>query len=186
MKIVAGLGNPGAQYMRTRHNLGFRVVELLAQRWGGTFGELKKGKSWIETKTAIGNTPVLLVKPMTFMNRSGECISKLVRNAEDTSGNLLVIVDDLNLPLGKLRFREGGSAGGHNGLKSIIEMLGNPSFHRLRLGIADETGGGGVDYVLSKFRPEEQPVVEEMLEKAADLVECWVKNGATAAMNRFN
>jgi len=186
MKIVVGLGNPGTQYDFTRHNLGFRVLDILSQRWGGSFGALKTGKNGLDTKVLISGTPVLLVKPMTFMNRSGECVTRFVRNAEHEQGNLLVVVDELSLPLGKLRFRLDGSAGGHNGLKSIIERLGSKEFHRLRLGISDESGSKGADFVLSKFKPDEKPLVEDMLQIAADAVEYWVKEGAANVMNRFN
>lgn len=185
MKVIVGLGNPGPQYKWTRHNLGFLVVEQLAESLGASF--TKEKHQGLLCETATGGTRLLLIKPLTFMNRSGDCVAPAVHNKIDGPEDVLVVTDDINLPLGKLRIRAGGSAGGHNGLKSLIERLGSDAFARLRLGVGDErTTGDLADHVLSKFRPEEKEPVEKMLERAVDAAIRWAERGVEAAMNEFN
>ncbi len=185
MKIIAGLGNPGPRYRATRHNLGFEVADLLAQRLGTDFAR-EKHRGLLAQGVHEGEK-LLLVKPLTFMNASGDCVAPLIRNKIEDPADLLVVVDDVNLPLGRLRFRAGGSAGGHNGLKSLIERLGSKDFHRARIGVGDERGGADLaGHVLSRFRPDEWPHVEEMVERTAEAVLCWVTSGLEEAMGRYN
>ncbi len=185
MKIIVGLGNPGPRYRNTRHNVGFTVLDRLADALGVEITRerhesLLVSASWRREK-------VLLVKPMTFMNRSGDCVAAVVRNRIEDTADLLVVVDDVNLPLGKIRIRAGGSAGGHNGLKSIIERLGSQEFPRLRLGVGDERDGADLaEHVLSRFRPEERPEVKQMIARAVEAVGCWVEAGVEQAMTEFN
>jgi peptidyl-tRNA hydrolase, PTH1 family len=185
MKIIAGLGNPGSKYRRTRHNLGFEVVDGVAAHLNVAIDRDKHKGLW--TPATHQGEKLMLVKPQTYMNLSGECIAALARNKVFDPEDVLVVVDDVNLPLGKLRFRAGGSAGGHNGLKSVIERLGTKEFHRLRLGVGDERQGPGLaDHVLSKFRPEERKGVQELTERAITAALCWAVHGIERAMNACN
>lgn len=185
MKIVVGLGNPGPQYRNTRHNLGFAVIDQIAERLGVRCDREKHHGLMGETR--LDEDRLVLVKPLTFMNRSGECVAPLMRMTGCAMDALLVVADDVNLPLGKLRMRGEGSAGGHNGLKSIIARLGSDGFARLRLGVGDERGGEDLaDYVLSKFRPAEWPVVARIVTEAADAALCWARDGVERAMNDYN
>lgn len=185
MKLIAGLGNPGARYARTRHNLGFDVLDSLAQRLGCAFDREKHQGLIAETMEA--GEKVMLVKPQTFMNLSGDCVAALARNKIFDPADILVVVDDINLPLGRVRLRMDGSAGGHNGLKSLIERLGTKDFHRLRLGVGDERKSAKLaDHVLSKFHPDEFETVTEMSKRAEDAILLWIKEGGTAAMNAYN
>ncbi len=184
MKLVAGLGNPGAKYAKTRHNVGFRVVDELARRW--------EAASWREQFGGLAATglcrgeKVLLLKPMTYMNRSGQSVGEAVRFHKIEAADLLVVVDDMALPLGRLRVRPQGSAGGHNGLSDVIWQIGTEAFARLRIGIEQVSGERMVDHVLSPFDPEEEATVGSAIGRAADAVECWVTEGIVEAMNRFN
>jgi peptidyl-tRNA hydrolase, PTH1 family len=183
--MIAGLGNPGPQYAHTRHNLGFEVMDALARRLATGFDREKYDSQIAEARH--GKEKVLLLKPLTFMNRSGTAIAKAARNGVDSPEHLLVVVDDINLPLGRLRFRDGGSAGGHNGLKSIIAHVGTDAFHRLRMGVGErEPGRVLTDHVLGKFRPEERPVAEAMIAKAVDGIVAWLDTGIKPAMNQYN
>ncbi|MCP4639592.1 MAG: aminoacyl-tRNA hydrolase [bacterium] len=185
MKIIVGLGNPGTQYRNTRHNVGFRAVDCVTDRLGISGSREKHDALLAEGR--LGAERILVVKPLTFMNRSGLAVAKAARNAIEDMGDLLVVVDDVELPLGRVRFRASGSAGGHNGLKSIIEHVGTRDFPRLRLGVGREASGDGlIDHVLSSFRPEEWPVVNEMVERAADGVLRFLEAGIETAMNEFN
>jgi len=185
MKMIAGLGNPGPRYKNTRHNLGFMVLDGVAERLGVSLDREKHQGLLAETSHAGGK--VLLVKPLTFMNLSGACIAEAARNKVFDPVDLLVVVDDINLPLGRLRFRPGGSAGGHNGLKSVIERVGSNSFHRLRLGVgAKKPGENLVDHVLSRFSPDEWPEVNAMVADAVEAALCWAADGMQTAMNRYN
>lgn len=185
MKLIAGLGNPGPQYRLTRHNLGFRVLDRLAEMLGRTFD--KEKHQGLLAEAAYGGEKLLLVKPMTYMNRSGDCVAAVARNRIFAPEQLLVVVDDVNLPLGKLRLRAGGSAGGHNGLKSVIERLGSQDFHRLRMGVGDaRTGRDLADHVLAKFLPEERPEVEAMVERAAEAALHWATHTIQETMDRYN
>jgi len=185
VKIVVGLGNPGPQYGNTRHNLGFAVVDQVAERLGVLCDREKH--HGLVGEARLDGERIVLEKPLTFMNRSGECVAPLVRMAGCPLDALLVIADDVNLPLGKLRLRGEGSAGGHNGLKSIIARLGDESFARLRLGVGDNRDGEDLaDYVLSRFRPDEWSAVARTVSEAADAVLCWVREGVDRAGNQYN
>lgn len=185
MKMIAGLGNPGPRYKNTRHNLGFMVLDGVAERLGVALD--RERHQGLVAEAAHTGTKMLLVKPLTYMNLSGACIAEAARNKVFDPADLLVVVDDINLPLGRLRFRPGGSAGGHNGLKSVIERLGSDAFHRLRLGVgASKPGENLVDHVLSKFAPDEWPEVNPMVARAVDAALCWAAEGMQAAMNRYN
>lgn len=185
MKIIVGLGNPGPKYRNSRHNVGFRVVEAVAEHLGaGSFREKYSGEI---VEVAHEGERLLLVKPMMYMNNSGNCIAAVARNKIQSPEDLLIVVDDVNLALAKLRLRAGGSAGGHNGLKSAIERLGTDAFHRLRLGVGDDRGGADLsEHVLSSFRPEEQPKVDEMICAALQATLCWACSGIAEASGIYN
>jgi PTH1 family peptidyl-tRNA hydrolase len=186
MKVICGLGNQGERYLFTRHNVGFRVVDLLADRWGliGA-GRVKDGAARLEAALGEPMGRVLLVKPMRFMNLSGSALKAAIRNTDaDPSTDLLVICDDIDLPLGKVRLRRSGSAGGHNGLRDIIAALGNDEFNRLRVGIG--RAGEPVDHVLATFQPGEKTLASEAIATGADAAERWLREGIEAAMNEFN
>lgn len=185
MKLIAGLGNPGTSYALTRHNVGFRVVELLAgQRRIPINRYLLRA---LYGRGRLGPEEVLLVKPLTYMNRSGDAIAALLWHFGLGPGDLLVVYDDVALPLGRLRLRGRGSAGGHKGIASIIDRLGTEEFPRLRLGVGAPPPGMDLpDYVLSQFPPSEEEEVERILEKAGQAVELYVTQGLEAAMNRVN
>lgn len=182
--IILGLGNPGAQYAHTRHNVGFEVVDLLASRHRLRFHQRRDHAYYVVGKVA--ETPVVLAKPMTYMNRSGEAARALLQRYTLPSERMIVVVDDVALPLGRLRIRPSGSDGGHNGLSSIIQCLGTENFPRVRVGIGAPPPGQMVEYVLSRFLPEEQVVIEEAVYRAAEAIEAILTEGLTAAMNRFN
>jgi len=185
MKIIVGLGNPGFTYRRTRHNLGFMVANLVAEQRGIRFhrGRWKCAVG----EGSIGREKVVLVRPLTFMNASGECVAAVVKHYQSDLRDLLVVCDDVALDLGRLRVRRAGSAGGHNGLRSIIHLLHSQEFARLRLGVGEPPEGMDMmSYVLSPFRRREWPTVHEVLDRAAQAVETWIYYGAEEAMNRFN
>ncbi|MCC6143256.1 MAG: aminoacyl-tRNA hydrolase [Candidatus Hydrogenedentes bacterium] len=184
MKVIVGLGNPGPKYRNTRHNLGFVVLDLLADQLGGGPAREKCGGLVVEAQH--GAERLMLVKPLTFMNRSGDCVAPLVRNKISSPQDLLVVTDDVNLPLGRLRLRAGGSAGGHNGLKSLIERLGSQEFPRVRMGVGESGGRDLADHVLSRFHPDEMEEVAEMVKRAAEAVLCFVAQGIEKAMNQYN
>jgi len=179
--LIVGLGNPGAEYASTRHNIGFQIVETLAQRWQIAW-KTESGWNGLVAKTSAG---AFLLKPLTYMNRSGNSVQTVSHFYKIPPSRLLVIVDDLALPLGKLRLRATGSAGGHNGIQSIIDRMGTADFARLRVGIGSASGSM-VSHVLGKFRPEERTEVEIAIQTAVDAVECTLRSGLTAAMNQFN
>ena len=185
MKIVIGLGNPGARYKDTRHNVGFAVLDRLAGRLDADFSQEKYGG--LIARTARAGEPLLLIKPLTFMNNSGDCVARALRYTETDPGSMLVIADDVNLPLGRLRFRRDGSAGGHNGLKSIIERIGGQDFPRLRIGVGlGSSGGGLVNHVLGPFTAEERVQRDEAVDRAVEAALAYVDDGITRAMNEFN
>ena len=183
MKLIVGLGNPGTKYERTRHNLGFAVVDALAKRWA--IETIREKFHAFFGDGAVRGQRVVLLKPTTFMNRSGQAVMAAGRFYQAEREDLLVVSDDLALPLGRIRVRSGGSAGSHNGLQDVIDRVGFSDFARLRVGI-DAPRGDPSAYVLSRFGPDELPVVERVVETATDAVECWIEHGATEAMNRFN
>jgi PTH1 family peptidyl-tRNA hydrolase len=183
MKVIVGLGNPGNQYVGTRHNVGFAVIDLLAQAPGT--GKARNRFQAQVAESNEGTQPVLLVKPETFMNLSGRSVRQLVDFYQLPVGDVLVVCDDINLPLGKLRFRAKGSHGGHNGLRNIQEHLGTQDYARLRIGVG-APNENLVDHVLSRFRPSERKVVEEAVRTAAQAAIVWVHQGIEAAMNRYN
>jgi PTH1 family peptidyl-tRNA hydrolase len=183
MKLVVGLGNPGRSYKGTRHNVGFEVLDLLAERrgvdWESAPADALIGK-WREAST-------LLAKPLTFMNLSGQAIGDLSRFYKIDPADLLVVVDDVNLELGRLRARPSGSAGGHNGLKSIIGAFGSEEFARLRVGVGrGDAQRDLADHVLATFDPSERTEVVEAVARAADAAELFVAEGIAPVMNRFN
>jgi PTH1 family peptidyl-tRNA hydrolase len=185
LRLVVGLGNPGTRYRRTRHNLGFLVVDELAARAGAGKGH-EECDAWV-TEASLAGSELLLAKPLAFMNRSGVVVERLSARHGVGPGALLVVLDDLALELGSLRIRERGSHGGHNGLRSLIEVLGTDEFPRVRVGIRKgEPPGDLADYVLSDFPQEDVLVVQESVGRAAEAVECVLKEGAPAAMNRYN
>jgi PTH1 family peptidyl-tRNA hydrolase len=185
MRLVVGLGNPGERYRRTRHNVGFMVVDALAAREG-----VKKGREEMEAWVAeaeVGGERVLLAKPLTFMNRSGVAVERLVRKEGLALADILVIVDEVALELGSLRVRERGGHGGHNGLRSLIEELGSEEFPRIRVGIQKgELPQDLAGYVLSDFAHEDVLVVQEVVGFACEAAECVIREGVPVAMNRFN
>jgi PTH1 family peptidyl-tRNA hydrolase len=183
VQLVVGLGNPGEEYAPTRHNVGFRVVELLARDAGEDFGRERFQSRVAEVR--LGEKKVMLLKPQTFMNNSGRAARAALGFYKLEPADMLVVCDDYNLELGRLRARRGGSAGGHNGLESIIAELGTQSFPRLRLGIG-AARGDTVSYVLGRFRAEEREAISETIVRAADAVRSWVREGIESCMNRFN
>jgi PTH1 family peptidyl-tRNA hydrolase len=185
MKIIAGLGNPGKQYEKTRHNMGFEVIDELSRQYGiDTDTEKFKG---LIGKGVINGEKVILVKPLTFMNLSGECLQPLMNYYKVGVEDLVVIYDDICLEPGHLRIRAKGSAGGHNGMKSIIKCVGADTFARVRVGVGEKPKGWDLaDWVLGHFDKELVPVVEESFKKAADATACLISEGVDAAMNRFN
>ena len=186
MKVICGLGNPGERYRATRHNVGFRVVDSLADRWGLTgAGRVRDGAARLEATLPEPIGRVLLVKPMRFMNLSGGALKAAMRQTDaDPASDLLVVADDAALPLGRVRLRRSGSAGGHNGLRDIIAAFGTDEFNRLRVGIGRD--GEMVDHVLATFKPGEKALAAEAIATAADAAESWLRDGIEAAMSAFN
>ena len=183
MKLIVGLGNPGSKYAGTRHNVGFQVVDRVAARWGIDL-RTEKFHGFFGGGGMCGER-VALLKPLTFMNRSGRAVQAAGRFYKLELSDLLVVVDDHALPLGRLRIRTKGSAGGHNGLQDVIDRVGSSDWCRLRIGI-DEPVGDPVAYVLSRFHDSEKPVLEAVLDRAVDAAACWIKDGPDLAMTRFN
>jgi PTH1 family peptidyl-tRNA hydrolase len=183
MKLVIGLGNPGSRYHDTRHNVGFAVVDSLAE--GPGVGRFQSRFQAQLAEWAEGGEKVLLAKPETFMNLSGRSVRQLVDFYQLPLDKLLVVCDDFNLPLGKLRARARGTHGGHNGLRDIQNHLGTMEYARLRIGV-DAPRDEAIDHVLGRFRPYEQPVIDEAVRTAAQAVLVWVHEGIEACMNRFN
>jgi PTH1 family peptidyl-tRNA hydrolase len=185
MRFVVGLGNPGARYRHTRHNAGYRVIDVLAARGGGP-PPVEEGGSLVAEATLAGRA-VLLVKPLSFMNAGGEAVARLLDRQAGNPADLVVVVDDAALELGRIRVRERGSHGGHNGLRSLIEVLGTEDFCRVRVGIRKgELPAELAGFVLSDFPPEEVLVAEEAFGRAADAVVCLLGEGPAETMNRFN
>jgi PTH1 family peptidyl-tRNA hydrolase len=184
VKIVVGLGNPGDQYKDTRHNIGWMVLDRVADRagWAG------RGRTRDAATIVMGRfrgLDLTLVKPQTYMNDSGLAVRKVLAREHAPLIDMLVVADDFSLPFGKLRFREGGSSGGHNGLKSIINEMQTEQFSRLRIGIGDP-GSDAVDHVLSPFATRQRRRLDELLDAAADAVETWAREGTRKSANRWN
>jgi PTH1 family peptidyl-tRNA hydrolase len=183
--IVCGLGNPDPEYRDTRHNLGFWVADLLGDRFAGRWR--RPADNYLECRVEIAGRPVALVEPLTYMNLSGRVVRILANREDFDPSRLLVVCDDTALPLGRLRLRQKGSDGGHNGLRSIIEALGHQDFARLRLGVGPVPEGvDHADYVLTAFPTAEEESAREMTARAADCVETWTAGEIEAAMGRFN
>ncbi len=185
MKLVVGLGNPGREYVGTRHNVGAEVLAELAARHGAAGTRARFSGELSEVW--IGGEKVLLLFPQTYMNLSGRSVRECVAFYRLPLEDLIVVCDDLNLPLGQVRFRAKGSSGGQKGLQNVIDLLGTEQFARARIGIGRPPGRmDATSFVLSRFRPEEREAIELAVRKAADGVEVWVAEGIQAAMNRFN
>jgi peptidyl-tRNA hydrolase, PTH1 family len=184
MKLIVGLGNPGPKYAGTRHNVGFEVVDYLAAAPGvGGFRSLFQSQV---AEVAEGGEKLLFMKPETFMNLSGRAVRGAVDFYKLAAADVLVVCDDINLPLGKLRARAEGSHGGQNGLRNIQEMLGTDQYPRLRIGVGQPGPGQAVDYVLGRFKPGERGPIDEAVAKAAAAVMLWVRQGLPACMNAVN
>ena len=184
MALVLGLGNPGARYARTRHNMGWKVVEALVGRWKARpLESVPEYRAW---DASPGGRAVALLSASTYMNESGRALSAWRERRPLEQAELLVVADDVYLPLGMVRLRGSGSSGGHRGLASIEEALGSRDYARLRIGVGEAPAETLRERVLEEFREEEEAMADEAILKAADAVECWVLEGLLAAMNRFN
>lgn len=184
MKVIVGLGNPGPKYAGTRHNVGFDVLDYLAAAPG--VGPFRSKFQALIAEAKEGDEPILLIKPETFMNLSGRAVRQVVDFYKLEPARVLIVSDDFNLPLGKLRVRAKGSHGGQNGLRNIQECLGTDEYPRLRLGVGQPGDGEAVDFVLSRFKPGERTAVEDAVAKAAEAVMVWVRQGIDACMNKAN
>jgi PTH1 family peptidyl-tRNA hydrolase len=186
LHLIVGLGNPGAEYARTRHNAGYLLVARLAAQWRVSWTYERKFNARVARAEPAG-ARVLLCEPQTYMNSSGDAVGPLVAFYRVPPGRLLVVVDDADLPLGEIRLRPGGSSGGHHGLESIEQRLQSQAFARQRIGIGRTAGGREItDYVLGRFSPVETATVERVLVKACGQVECWLNAGIQKAMSQFN
>ena len=184
MYIIAGLGNPGKQYENTKHNVGFLTIDVLAEKLGIRVSKIKHKA--LTGEGFISGEKVILVKPQTYMNLSGESIREILSFYKADPERLVVIYDDIDLPMGSLRIREKGSAGTHNGMKSIIYQIVSEDFPRVRIGIGGERKGDLADYVISGFRKEDRKTVEDSILRAADAVICTVEKGIDIAMGEYN
>lgn len=186
MKIIIGVGNPGAKYAKTRHNVGFLVIDLLAERFKCSLKDRKK--TFKSVRIAADDAEIVLAKPALFMNESGTAVKDVVDHFNVTADSCLILVDDVNLPIGKIRFRPQGSSGGHNGLQSIASALGTEAFPRLRIGIGPYDGPGELlpEYVLSKFSSEGLKKLQNPLERAKDACLEWTRSAPEEIMQKFN
>ena len=184
--LIVGLGNPGQKYEHTRHNMGFLTMDLLAEQLNVKLNKVKFKSAYNIVR--FGGQKCLVMKPQTYMNLSGEAVHEAAQFYKIPADHVLVIYDDVSLPVGKLRIRKGGSAGGHNGLKSIIQHLGTDQFPRIKVGVGQKPHPDYdmADWVLSKFAGEDLKTITEAIRKAADAVECLIQEGPDKAMNRFN
>ncbi|WAA12344.1 aminoacyl-tRNA hydrolase [Fervidibacillus halotolerans] len=185
MKLIVGLGNPGTKYEETKHNVGFKVIDELSNRF---HLPLKKSKfRALMENGVIKGQKIILMKPLTYMNLSGEAIAPVMNYFDIPPSDLLVIYDEMDLPVGKIRLRYKGSAGGHNGVKSIIQHIGTEQFNRIRIGIdKPKLGISTVDHVLSTFRPSDRKIIEEMIQISADACEMWLQSPFIDVMNKYN
>jgi peptidyl-tRNA hydrolase, PTH1 family len=181
IRLVAGLGNPGAEYARARHNIGFMVIDLLAAQLGLTW---EKSNKWDAVSAKHGE--VIFVKPTSYMNRSGHPLSAITQFFKISPQEMLVVLDDFSLPLGRLRIRQSGGPGGHNGLESIIVQFGTEEIPRLRIGIGQAPIDDATHYVLGNFFEEEKSLVKSAIERATEAVKCAIDKGLVSAMNTFN
>ncbi len=183
MKIIAGLGNPGAQYANTPHSIGFEVVDRLASELGLVWEEKRAYKA-LWAKGRLAGVPIILVKPQTFMNLSGESLAPLVKYSNATASDLIVVQDDIDMPVGRVKVRKSGSSGGHNGIRNIIERLGTPDFIRLKLGVGK--GDDVVGHVLGAFDPQSRRIMDEVVAESPKMVQVLLKDGPDRAMNIYN
>ncbi|HEX4124906.1 MAG TPA: aminoacyl-tRNA hydrolase [Tepidisphaeraceae bacterium] len=194
MRLIVGLGNPGRQYVGTRHNIGWEVLDVLAEKLSlGEFNRLAKAKFEGLAMDGSLNVPggepqrLILLKPTTFMNASGRAVQSAMAFYQLSPAEIMVVLDDLALPAGRIRLRPGGSHGSHNGLRDIERAIGTQQYPRLRIGIDPAPPGfAGKDYVLGKFSPEQRPLVDNAVKRAADAIVTWIESGVDKAMNRFN
>lgn len=185
MYVIVGLGNPGKQYEHTRHNVGFDVIDILAKEYGISVTKIKH-KALIG-EGIVGSEKVILVKPQTYMNLSGETLIDIYNYYKVDSNNIVVIYDDIDLEVGKIRIRKKGSGGTHNGMRSILKCLGTNEFPRVRIGVSKPRQGQDLaDFVLSRFRKEEADDIQDGLEKAAKAVDCMIRENLDLAMNKYN
>ena len=184
MKVIVGLGNPGAQYANTPHSVGFEVVDAIAAELGLEW-ETKKAFSCLMAKGVFAGMPVLLVKPQTYMNLSGDSVAPVVKYHNATTADLIVVQDDIDIPLGRLRIRKNGSCGGHNGIRNIIERLGSQSFIRLKVGVGKDKSNV-IGHVLGKFDPASRTTVDKVVSASVQAVASILRDGADKAMNVFN
>lgn len=182
--LLVGLGNPGQRYAQTRHNIGFRCIDLLAKRYGIEMSRKRFAAKLGEG--SVGGEHVILAKPQTFMNDSGKAVQPISHWFKVAPERILVIYDDLDLPIGRLRLRLGGSSGGHRGIDSIITDTGNQDFGRLRVGIGRPILGNPIDYVLNAFSPDEERIISEVINLVESIVGCYLSEGIAQAMNRYN
>lgn len=184
MKVIVGLGNPGAQYANTPHSVGFEVVDAIAAELGLEW-ETKKAFSCLMAKGVFAGTPVLLVKPQTYMNLSGDSVAPVVKYHNATTADLIVVQDDIDIPLGRIRIRKNGSCGGHNGIRNIIERLGSQSFIRLKVGVGKDRSNV-IGHVLGKFDPASRTTVDKVVLASVQAVASILRDGADKAMNVYN
>jgi PTH1 family peptidyl-tRNA hydrolase len=185
VRLVVGLGNPGERYAATRHNVAWRVLDELARRWPAEAES--QASQYAARRARVGREAVVLMQPLTFMNEAGRALEGWLADHPDRWEGLLVISDDVYLPVGTLRLRARGASGGHRGLESIEAALQSRDFPRLRIGVGGTESGSQLrEHVLDPFTPEQLPAVDEAVRRAADVVECWLADGIQAAMNRFN
>lgn len=192
MKLIVGLGNPGREYVGTRHNIGFQVVDRLTEKLGftaaGQFERVARSKfDGLAVDGNHGGEKVLLLKPLTYMNLSGRAVQSAMAFYQLLPAEIMIVLDDLALPVGKIRLRAGGSSGGHNGLKDIERALGTSEYPRLRIGIdPPPTRVPGKDYVLGRFSEQQSQLLDPAIDRAVDAIKIWIDNGIAAAMNQFN
>jgi PTH1 family peptidyl-tRNA hydrolase len=186
LKLIVGLGNPGSEYRETRHNVGFMVIDALADRWRVSDQWREKFEA-LQIKTMVGAEPVIIAKPVTFMNLSGQAVAAVAGYYKVDAADVFVVTDDVALPLGRLRARRDGGAGGHNGLKSIIQHLATQAFPRMRVGVGRGDGRRDLaDHVLGRFEPDERDTVSAAVLRAADATEMFLSDGIERVMNAFN
>lgn len=185
MKLIVGLGNPGNEYKQTRHNAGFMVIDELASVYNIAVNK-KKYKSFFG-KDSINDTEVVLAKPQTFMNLSGDSVAQMIKGFNLSADDLIIIYDDMDMDIGRIRIRDKGSHGGHRGVRSIIDAIGTDSFVRIKIGIGRPRAGmDSSDYVLTNFKKDELPILKEAIKRASDALSFLIKGDTVAAMNRFN